>query len=121
MLKNKRVAGTVMLHLEDGSKKFLMRVVDEKLELASTAFSEERTGLANILQLLKETVHLDISCINLVELTNGYADNMSIPLFVFETQEKDQSMSLPTEYAWREARDFRQIIQDYDIDGMPFF
>ncbi len=121
MLKDKRVAGTVMLNLEDGSKKFLVRATENKLELASTALYEERTGLANILQLLKETVHLDISSIHLVELTNGCMNNRNIPLFVFEAQERDQPDTLPANYGWKEPRLFRQIIQDYDIDGMPFF
>lgn len=110
-----------MLHLEDGSKRFLMYAAGDKLELASTDFSEEQTGLANILQLLKESVHLDITNVNLVELTNGYADNMSMPLFVFETKEKEQSNTLSEEYTWTEAKVFRQVIQDYEIEGMPFF
>lgn len=121
MLTKKRVAGTVMLHLEDGSKKFLMCINEDKLELASTAFLEERTGLANILQLLKDAVQLDITHINLLELTNGKAQDMNVPLFVFEAKEKEQPETLPASYKWTEAKVFREAIQRYNIDGMPFF
>lgn len=121
MLKNKKVAGTVILHLEDGTKKFLLHTNGEALEFASADFSEERTGLANILELLKESVHLDINGVHLVELTNGHTENMNLPLFVFETFEEEQPNNLPDEYTWAEARMFRQIIQDYEIEGVPFF
>ena len=59
-MASKRVAGTIMLHLEDGSKKFLVHSVDDKLEFALAELSEEKTGLANILSFLKEIVHIDV-------------------------------------------------------------
>ena len=90
-------------------------------ELASTDFSEDKTGLANILQLFKDSIHLDVTAINLVELTNGSIDAENIPLFVFETQESGQDKQLPDGYAWEEPNVFRQIIEDYKIEGMPFF
>lgn len=117
----KKVAGTVMLHLENGSKKFLLHTQGETAELASTVFTEDKTGLANILQFFKEKIHLDVTTINLVELTNGYIDQESIPLFVFETQELGQDIQLPDDYHWEEPQVFRKIIEDYDIEGVPFF
>lgn len=122
-LSNKKVAGTVILHLEDGSKKFLVRTLDDGQALAFTDFSDEQTqtGLANILQLLKEDARLDIENIRLVELTNGQVYDTNVPLFVFETQETQQRSELPNEYYWAEAQTFREIIQDMDIEGMPFF
>ncbi|GBD58188.1 putative uncharacterized protein [Tetragenococcus halophilus subsp. halophilus] len=120
-LSNKKVAGTVILHLEDGSKKFLIRTTEDRFTLAFTDFSDEQTGLANILHLLKEEVTLDIKNIRLVELTNGQAQDANVPLFVFETQENQQQRELPNQYYWAEAQTFREIIQDMDIEGMPFF
>ncbi|MDN6639985.1 MAG: hypothetical protein L0L10_04310 [Tetragenococcus sp.] len=122
-LSNKKVAGTVILHLEDGSKKFLVRTLDDGQALVFTDFSDEQTqtGLANILQLLKEDARLDIENIRLVELTNGQVYDTNVPLFVFETQETQQWSELPNEYYWAEAQTFREIIQDMDIEGMPFF
>ena len=58
-----------MLHLEDGTKKFLVHSIDDKLEFALAELSEGKTGLANILNFLKEIVHIDVSKISLMELT----------------------------------------------------
>lgn len=120
-LSDKKVAGTVILNLEDGTKKFLIRKADDSFALAFTEFSNEQTGLANILQLLKEEVNLDIKNIHLVELTNGQANNTNVPLFVFEAQENTQQFELPNKYYWAKAQTFREIIQDMEIEGMPFF
>jgi hypothetical protein len=121
ILGSKKVAGTVMMHLANGSKKFLMQTHKGTAELASTDFSEDKTGLANILQLFKDSIHLDVTAIDIVELTNGSIDAENIPLFVFETQESGQDKQLPDGYAWEEPNVFRQIIEDYKIEGMPFF
>ncbi len=67
-MASKRVAGTIMLHLEDGSKKFLVHSIDDKLEFALAELSEGKTGLANILNFLKEIVHIDVSKISLMDL-----------------------------------------------------
>ncbi|WP_038023930.1 hypothetical protein [Tetragenococcus muriaticus] len=120
-MSDKKVAGTVILHLEDGSKRFLIRTMNNQLALAFTNFSEEQTVLANILQLLKEDVDLDIENIRLVELTNGQIYDNNVPLFVFESQEHQQWEELPNQYYWAEAQTFREIIQGMDIEGMPFF
>ena len=59
-LENRKVAGIVMLHLEDGAKRFLLHATGSTLELAYADYSEGKTGLANILELLKSTVELDV-------------------------------------------------------------
>lgn len=120
-MTDKKVAGTVMLHLQNGSKKFLMHSVGDTIELAYTEFSNEHTGLANILQLLKESAHLDVNNMNLVELTNGHIDEENIPLFVFETEEAKLTEQLPDDYHWEEADRFLEIIKKYAIEGVPFF
>lgn len=120
-MTEKKVSATVIMHMQDGSKKFLVHMINEKQELVTTDMLNERTGLANILDFLKTQVHLDISQVNLVELTNGQIRKVSIPLFVFETAERDQQGRLPDEYSWEEPHEFRKIIQEFDIEGMPFF
>ncbi|KAF1302944.1 MULTISPECIES: hypothetical protein [Enterococcus] len=120
-MEDKKVAGTVMLHLQNGSKKFLMHSVGDTIELAYTKFSNDRTGLANILQLLKDTAHLDVNNLNLVELTNGHIDEENIPLFVFEAEEAKLVGLLPDDYHWEDPERFQKIIEDYAIEGVPFF
>lgn len=120
-MENKKVAGTVILHLQDGAKRFLVHSTGETLELASTDFIAEKTGLANILEMLKDQVHLDVKKIDLVELTNGQIDHENVPLFVFEAQEAVLESELPQDFCWEEPQRFREIIRNYDIEGVPYF
>lgn len=118
----KKVAGTVMMNLQNGSKKFLVHAVGDALELTSVNFSEQvGTGLANILQALKEQAHLNVNNIDLVELTNGYIKDQNVPLFVFETEESKIAQELPAGFYWEEPEEFRKIIEDYEIEGVPLF
>ena len=110
-----------MLHLEDGAKRFLLHATGSTLELAYADYSEGKTGLANILELLKSTVELDVKKIDLVELTNGQINRENVPMFVFEAEEAAQKSELPAGYYWDEPQTFREIIRNYDIEGMPYF
>lgn len=121
VLNNKKVAGTVILHLEDGGKKFLLKKSEEGLKFSSSSLSEEQTGLACVLNTLKEQVNLDITTIHLVELTSGYENDNKIPLFVFEMKETDAFAQLPNDFYWEEPKAFFKVIQDFKIEGMPFF
>lgn len=121
MLNKKRVAGTVILHLEDGTKRFLLHNSGNKIKFLSVELSNERTGLACALQLLKEKAHLDVTTIQLVELTSGFESNQKVPLFVFEMTEKEDSHLLPEGVCWENTAQFRQTIQEFKIEGMPFF
>lgn len=121
MLNKKRVAGTVILNLQDGTKKFLLNKDDENVKLLTTELSEEQTGLACVLQFLKEQVHLDVSTIDLVELTNGSEGETKIPLFVFEMLENEQTKELPEAFYWGDTASFQNIIQKFQIEGLPYF
>lgn len=120
-MASKKVAGTIMLHLEDGSKKFLVHSVDDKLEFALAELSAEKTGLANILSFLKEIVHIDVSKIDLMELTNTHINQENIPLFVFETEQKSQNEELGEGYLWEDSGQMRSVLGTYEVEGVPFF
>lgn len=121
ILANKRVAGTIMLHLEDGSKKFLVHSRENKLEFACADHSNDKTGLANILSFLKENVHIDVSKINLMELTNTHINQENVPLFVFETEQKNQQEQLGEGYHWEDPGQMRTVLGIYEVDGVPIF
>lgn len=106
------------MHLANGSKRFLMQMNEGNAELASTDF-QDKTSLATILQLFKEQIHLDVTAIELVELTNGNIGMQMFP-YLFWNKEAAQTQQLPTGYAWEEPNIFRKIIEDYDIEGVPF-
>lgn len=121
MLSKKRVAGTVILNLQDGTKKFLLHKVGDDAKLLTVELSEEQTGLASALQLLKEQAQLDVTTIELVELTSGYENDEKVPLFVFEMLETDAAHDLPNNFYWGNTASFQQIIQQFKIEGLPYF
>lgn len=121
ILANKKVAGTIMLHLEDGTKKFLVHSISNKIEFALVELSEEKTGLANILSFLKEIVHIDVNKINLMELTNTHINQENVPLFVFETEQKNQNKQLGEGYLWEDPVQIRSVLGTYEVDGVPLF
>ena len=91
------------------------------MEFSSSSLSKEQTGLACVLNTLKEQVNLDITTIHLVELTSGYENDNKIPLFVFEMQENDAFTQLPNDFYWEDPQAFFEVIQKFKIEGMPFF
>lgn len=121
MLNKKRVAGTVILNLHDGTKKFLLHKDGDNAKLLTVELSEEQTGLASALQLLKEEAQLDVTTIELVELTSGYENDVKVPLFVFEMTETEGADELPNDFYWGNTTSFQHIIQQFKIEGLPYF
>ncbi|EOT45487.1 MULTISPECIES: hypothetical protein [Enterococcus] len=120
-MSEKIIAGTIMLTMLDGTKKFLVNKCQNEQHLVSAIAQPERTGLASILERLKEEVNLDVTHLELLELTNGVIKGQSVPLFVFEAVEKNVPLDLPHEYVWEDFKHFQQIVQKFNIEGMPSF
>ncbi|MDH6365841.1 hypothetical protein M2139_002864 [Enterococcus sp. PF1-24] len=121
-MSTKRVAGTIMLHLQDGSKKFLLQNNDEGIDFAITNFSEEATGLASMLRYFKEKVPMDVTNIELVELTNICFENKKIPFFVFSAKEADVFQEdLSENFFWEESTKIGERLENFEISGVPLF
>ncbi|MGX7150949.1 hypothetical protein [Enterococcus ureasiticus] len=121
VLSNKKVAGTIMLNLNDGSKKFLVHPVGESMAFVTAKVSEDMTGLASMLQVFKEEIQLDVTSINLVELTNAHTDAENMPLFVFEMNEDHVVPSIDDRYVWEKPSELKTLLASYDIEGVPMF
>lgn len=119
-MTQKQVAGTVILHMEDGSNKFLVSAKGEDLSFTVTHIVETQTGLASFLNYMKDHLKLNVNDIQLVELTNAYVKNISIPLFVFEMAEED-AIALPKGFIWAEGPKVQAMLADYQLEGMPYF
>lgn len=116
----KEVSGTIMLNLEDGSKKFLVHESGTLMEFARTDAQAENTVLASFLNFLKNKVQIDVKNINLVELTNTQINGSSLPLYVFEMK-GDESISLPADFSWASPNSLRTILETIQIEGVPLF
>ncbi|GGD00989.1 hypothetical protein GCM10011573_33210 [Enterococcus wangshanyuanii] len=120
-MSNKKVAGTIILHLNDGSKKFLVHPVDGSMQFVTTKVSEEMTALASMLQILKEEVLLDVTSINLVELTNAHTEVENMPLFVFEMNEDSEIPTIGSTYVWEKPSELKNLLSSFEIEGVPMF
>jgi hypothetical protein len=120
VLSNKKVAGTIMLNLNDGSKKFLVHPVGGLMGFVTAKVSEDMTGLASILQIFKEEIQLDVTSISLVELTNAHSAAENMPLFVFEMSEQDM-VAINEDYVWEKPSELKNLLASYEIEGVPMF
>ncbi|MGG5341681.1 hypothetical protein IGI58_002376 [Enterococcus sp. AZ020] len=120
-MSNKKVAGTIILHLNDGSKKFLVHPVDGSMQFVTTKVSEEMTALASMLQIIKEEVLLDVTSINLVELTNAHTEVENMPLFVFEMNEDSGIPTIGSTYVWEKPSELKNLLSSFEIEGVPMF
>ncbi|MGX7329755.1 hypothetical protein [Enterococcus bulliens] len=120
-MSEKIIAGTIMLTMSDGTKKFLVNKCQNEQHLVSAIAQPEKTGLASILERLKQEVQLDVTHLALLELTNGVIKGQSVPLFVFEATQEHVDMQLPLDYVWEDFKHFQRIVQKFNIEGMPSF
>lgn len=121
-MENKQIAATVILNKADGSKRFLMHQTSEQSTLIVANVDEEKTGLANVLQVLKENVAIDVYQLQLVELTNGIIKDKRMPIFVFEMNENQEiNVELPTGFTWQDPQFFMDRIANFEVKGMPLF
>ena len=120
-LENKQIAATVILHRNDGSKRFLTENQAQGQSLLLVENDTMHTVVANVLQNIKENVILDVFQLRLVELTNAKIADKRMPIFVFEVNEEDIDIRLPAQYSWKEAKYFMQMISEFELQGMPIF
>lgn len=120
-MEQSRVAGTVILNLQDGHKKFLVQKTDDTVSFIQTTINNNFTSLACILEKLTQSAGLDSDAMDLVELTNINIENEKLPLFVFSLDEECiDSYSLDSEFLWEEPATLRMVLQDFNVSGVPF-
>lgn len=120
-MEQSRVAGTVILNLQDGHKKFLVQKKDDTVSFIQTTINDSFTSLACILEKLTQSAGLDSGAMDLVELTNINIENEKLPLFVFSLDEECiDSYSLDSEFLWEEPATLRMVLQDFNVSGVPF-
>lgn len=120
-MSNKKVAGTIMLNQKDGAKKFLVHPVGQWTEFITTEVSSDMTGLASILQFFKKEIQLDVTSINLVELTNAHTNQENLPLFVFEMSEEEELPTIDKNFVWEKPSELKKLLASYAIEGVPMF
>ncbi|BDP81556.1 hypothetical protein EfmAA290_22320 [Enterococcus faecium] len=54
-----------------------------------------------------------------MELTNTHIKEENVPLFVFETEQKNQREELGEGYIWEEPGQMRSVLGTYEVEGVP--
>ncbi|MGY3767131.1 hypothetical protein ACWOAH_11445 [Vagococcus vulneris] len=121
-MSQSKVAGTVMLNLNNGEKKFLVKHdKTDHLDFIVANIDSIHTSLACILRDLKDVVKLDTSKMDLFELTNVTINSVSMPLFVFTLDENNVSEIDSATYGWENPKQVKNVLENIDISGVPFF
>lgn len=121
-MEQSNVAGTVILNKKNGHKKFLVKKESEHVEFIQAPIDTQYTSLACILNELSKTANLDLSSMELVELTNINVREENIPLFVFSLDEdKISDKPINNNLKWEEPAILREVLQLFKVSGVPFF
>ena len=126
MTEKQRVAGTIMAHNPDGKYVFLVNNEDAKYSFPVTQILDTQTGLACILEELKQKLAIDIHNLNLFELTNAVVNGINIPLFVFEVANKEIDVnSILKENLFNlsfvQSDALTEALEEWEISGVPQF
>lgn len=105
---------------------FLVKKEGDGFSFPATTVEPKKTGLACIIERIKETLAIEVEKLELNELTNAVVDGHSVPLFVF-TYEDDSVDSplqlLPEEssLSWLHSENLTQTLEEWEISGVPQF
>lgn len=69
---------------------------------------------------MKATLHIDVTNIRLVELTNTQSHGDNLPLYVFEMASEEVT-TLPNGFVWETPDSLRKILGTIEIEGVPLF
>lgn len=120
------VAGTVMAQAFNGKYVFLVKNQEESYKLPMTSISDNKTGLACMIEELKTILDIEGSSLDLYELTNSVVNDTRVPLFVFALNKKFTELNEllkenSTHYAWMPSDTLIETLGNMDISGVPIF
>ncbi|MCC5889247.1 MAG: hypothetical protein JJU01_01675 [Alkalibacterium sp.] len=126
MRENHYVACTIMVKDNDGRYVFLVSEENDGYAFLATQIKPERTGLASVIDRLKEVASLKIENLELNELTNAVVNDNSIPLFVFLYEDKESTnpdalLLDETDLSWVHSENIISTLEQWKISGVPQF
>ncbi|GAB2318658.1 hypothetical protein IRB23SM22_09160 [Alkalibacterium sp. s-m-22] len=126
MKENHYVACTILVKDENGRYVFLVRKQDEGFAFLATTVKPKQTGLASVIDRLKQVSNLDIEKLELNELTNAIVDDNRIPLFVFiyengDLDRPDDLLTENTDLSWVHSENVITTLEQWKISGVPQF
>lgn len=124
--ENHYVASTILVKDEEGRYVFLVKEEKDGYSFPASIVEPKKTGLACVINRLKEIVDIEIEKLELNELTNAVVNDIRIPLFVFVYEDDD--LSSPEDLliednglSWVHSQNLISTLEDWKISGVPQF
>ncbi|SFC21212.1 hypothetical protein SAMN04488102_1043 [Alkalibacterium subtropicum] len=124
--ENHYVASTILVKDEEGRYVFLVKEEKDGYSFPASVVEPKKTGLACVINRLKEIVDIDIEKLELTELTNAIVNDNRIPLFVFIYE--DDTLSSPGDLliednglSWVHSENIVSTLEEWKISGVPQF
>lgn len=126
MKENHYVACTIMVKDEEGRYVFLVSKENDGYAFLATNIKPEQTGLASVIERLKEIASFRMDYLELNELTNAIVKETSIPLFVFlyegdEVTNPDDLLLGKEDLSWVHSENIVSTLEQWKISGVPQF
>lgn len=126
MAERRVVAGTIMVTNAQGESYFLVEKNEEKLSfLSDESIKDGRLPMGIIMAHLLKFVNVDPDSLRLMDLAQLKADNINIPLFVFDLVERpetpDDLLSLDQNVVWRRSKEITSLLDSYDFGIIPIY
>src|SRR5699024_4602939 len=125
MLENHSVACTVMAKDTDGDYVFLVEDQPKGFSFLKTVISRDKTGLASIIEKIKNELAIDVAELELFELTNAVVEKARITLFVFSCRDEGlhykEVLSSDSNLTWQHSESLTNTLKQWEISGVPQF
>ncbi len=112
----KRIDGKLMFLVEDSSKGHTFPIA---------TYEESCTALASVINVIKKSLNIEVTQLELSELINTKIDNQKVPLYVFnyenEEERLEELIDLASSLSWQVSDNFTDTLQKYDLSGVPYF
>ena len=122
---NPSVAYTIIKKRNDGKLMFLVEEKEKNFTFPRTAYADDCTGLASVIEEIKTTLQVEVKELDLSELINTVIEDQRIPLFVFnyaqEGKELDELIVSHSELCWQVSDNLAHTLRKYDLSGVPSF
>lgn len=114
-----------MIKDADGDYVFLVENQSKDFGFLRASVAENKTGLASIIEKVKEKLAIDASDLELFELTNAVVEKSRIPLFVFSCRNEEidfNDLVMDDEnLSWQYSEDLTHTFKKWQISGVPQF
>ncbi|WP_027109087.1 hypothetical protein [Lacticigenium naphthae] len=127
MEKSNQIACTIMAKDNNGRIAFLVKEATDGIGFLNTVNDGEKTGLASIIEKIKQELTLDFDYLDLHELTNVIVANQKrLPLFVFQYQDENYTtlndlLKEDSQLKWKNFEGISTTLNEWEISGVPQF